>query len=354
VVTEAPVITSVATAFPPVVRQSDLWDRFFAGHLGERRAAHMAYASTGIAYRHAAVNPIDEDASAWTTARRMERYLVESIPLGKAAVTEALAHSALPASEVGCFVVVSCTGYATPGIDILIARDLGMSSGVKRIVIGHVGCHAALPGLDVARQYVLAERRPAVVLCLELPSLHIQPPSDSLDDVVVHALFSDAASVAVLQPPDTTSGYAVLDVVSHTDVGSEAYMQWTITDLGFKMTLSRRVPDVLGSAVGPMVDELLDRHGLTRGDVGAWAVHPGGPRVLDVVADRLDLEPGALSVSRDVLEAHGNCSSATILMVLEALEASQTLLAREHVVVLAFGPGLTLAAALLRVEDGSP
>jgi alkylresorcinol/alkylpyrone synthase len=352
VVDAAPLITSLVSAFPPIVRQSDLWDGFFARHLGERRAARMAFASTGINSRHAAVNPIDEDVSGWTTAARMERYGIEAIPLGKEALADALARSGVPADEVGCFVVVSCTGYATPGIDILLARDLGMPADLKRMVIGHVGCHAALPGLDVARQFVLTERRPAVVLCLELPSLHVQPPSDSLDDVVVHSLFSDAASVAVLQPT-APGGLALVDVVSVTDVSSESYMTWTITDLGFKMTLSRRVPEVLAGAVGPMVDGLLARHNLARSDVEAWAVHPGGPRVLDVIADRLDLGPGDLCVSREVLAAHGNCSSATILMVLEALGETRSFRPGAHIVALAFGPGLILAGALLRVEGES-
>ena len=52
---------------------------------------------------------------------------------------------ALAAEDVGLFAVASCTGYATPGLDILLARDLGMSDEVQRLHIGHMGCYAALP-----------------------------------------------------------------------------------------------------------------------------------------------------------------------------------------------------------------
>ena len=348
-VSTEPLVTSVRTAFPTAVDNRALWDGYLAGLCGSRRGAELAYFSTGIHTRHVVVNPLEEDVSGWSTKARMDRYAVEAMPLGKEAIAEALAASGLGADAVGCFVVVSCTGYATPGIDTRLARDLGMRPDTKRIVIGHVGCHAALPGLDVARQYVLAQGRPALLLCLELSSLHLQPSITSLDDVVVHALFSDGASAAVVEPAaGDRTGYAVIDVVSLTDVGTEEYMTWKVTDHGFAMTLSRQVPERLRAAVGPAVDDLLRRHGLGREDVGGWAVHPGGPRILDVVADGLALDRTTFDLSRSVLASHGNCSSATVLAVLEALGHDGGSSASPYVVVLAFGPGLTLAAALLR------
>jgi predicted naringenin-chalcone synthase len=224
-----------------------------------------------------------------------------------------------------------------------------MSPELKRLAVGHVGCHAALPTIDLVRHYVAAEQRAAVVLCLELPSLHIQPPSLELEDVVVHALFSDAASAVVIQPASSArSGLALLDAASVTDTAFADEMTWMITDLGFKMTLSRHVPDVLAEFVEPLVDRLLERNGLTRGDVDAWAVHPGGPRVLDVIASRLGLSSSDLEASREVLASHGNCSSATVLVVLEAIACETTRESGDYVVALAFGPGLTLCATLLQ------
>jgi alkylresorcinol/alkylpyrone synthase len=345
------VITAVATAYPQAIAQADLWDGFFAAHIGGRRAARAAFFATGVDVRHAVVNPLDEDVSGWSTGRRMDRYEIEAMPLGKEALGEALASSGVSAAEVGCFVFVSCTGYATPGIDVRLARDLGMSADVKRFVLGHVGCHAALPGLDVARQYVETEGRPAVLLCLELPSLHLQPSSTELADVVVHALFSDGAAAVVIEPATAGRGLEVVDVASMTEVATEEYMTWRVTDLGFKMTLSRHVPDALAATVAPMVDTLLVRHGLERASIDAWAVHPGGPRILDVVGERLCLPDDSLDCAREVLARHGNCSSVTVLAVLDAVVASRTVRSGGYVVMLAFGPGLTLSAALLR-SDG--
>jgi alkylresorcinol/alkylpyrone synthase len=188
---------------------------------------------------------------------------------------------------------------------------------------------------------VTARSRPAVLLCLELTSLHVQPAVADLEQVVTHALFSDAAAAVVLQP-GAGRGRRVAGMVARTDHSTADHMTWDVTDLGFRMGLSPRVPDVLGRHVGGVVDELLTGAGLRMEDVAGWAVHPGGPRILDVVRDTLGLAEDQLGASRRVLAEHGNCSSATVLLVLEELGDVDG-----PVVAMAFGPGLTLYAALL-------
>jgi predicted naringenin-chalcone synthase len=347
VVTRA-AIGGIGVAHPAAVGQDELWDGFFAGHYAgvQRTLAHRIFKNSGVRSRHAAVNPLVEDVTRWSTARRMQRYLVEALPLGKAAVADALASAGVPAADVGMFVVCSCTGYVTPGLDILLARDLGLPPDAGRLFVGHMGCYAALPALATVNDYVRAHDRPAVLLCTELTSLHLQPPSAEADQIVSHALFADAAAAAVLVP--TPAGYAVVEVASITDATSADHMTWDVTDLGFRMSLSPRVPDVLRLHIAGLVDGVLARHGLRRADVGGWAVHPGGPRILDVIETELGLPSAALIESRGVLAAHGNCSSPTVLMVVDAIAHRPE--PAGCVLMLAFGPGLTLYAALLRAD----
>jgi len=247
------------------------------------------------------------------------------------------------AADIGQFVVCSCTGYATPGVDILLARDLGLPADAQRVFVGHMGCYASLPSLGVAANFVAVTGRPALLLCVELTSLHIQPPSADVQQIVCHSLFADAAAAVVLTP--SAAGYQVTDVASVTDTTAADHMTWEITDRGFRMGLSPRVPDVLGAHIGAFVDGLLDRHGLTRADIDGWAVHPGGPRILDVIARELGLPAGAPAAARGILAERGNCSSPTVLMVLDAMRERPV--PPRHVVMLAFGPGLTIYAALL-------
>jgi predicted naringenin-chalcone synthase len=215
-----------------------------------------------------------------------------------------------------------------------------------------MGCYAALPGLGAVTDFVAARNRPAVLLCLELTSLHVQPATADLGQVVAHALFADAAAAVVVMPgarppsPARLDGrrpLRVRDVVAVTDPSTSDHMTWDVTDLGFRMGLSPRVPSVLQRHVGAVVrDKLLAPHGLTPADVSGWAVHPGGRRILEVVAEQLELDDDAMAPSYAVLDQFGNCSSATVLLVLDRLPDREG-----PVVAMAFGPGLTLYATLL-------
>ncbi|MGC4804085.1 type III polyketide synthase [Micromonospora sp. DT233] len=342
-----PVIAGMGTAQPPDAAQDELWQNFFARHYtGRSRAlAERIFANSGVVRRQAAVNPLLEDVSEWSTERRLRRYQVEALPLGKEAIERALTAAGLDARDVGLFVVCSCTGYATPGLDILLARDLGMAPDTQRMFVGHMGCYAALPGLGAAGDFVTARQRPALLLCAELTSLHIQPATARLDaqQIVSHALFSDAAVAAVVVPDGR--GYALREVTSVTDSSTADHMTWDVTDTGFRMGLSPKVPQVLSVHVRRLVEELLARHGGRLSELDGWAVHPGGPRILDVVERELALPPQALDASRATLGEQGNCSSATVLLILDRLRRAER--PPDRVVMLAFGPGLTLYAALL-------
>jgi alkylresorcinol/alkylpyrone synthase len=245
--------------------------------------------------------------------------------------------------------VVTCTGYGTPGLDVLLTRELGMPENIQRLHVGHMGCYAALPAMAALADAAAARHQVGLLLCLELTSLHLQPrPADGdldVQQVVAHALFSDAAAAVAIAPD--APGLEFVDVVARTDVDRASLMTWDVTDLGFRMGLSPHVPDVLAQHVTDAVTELLSHHNLRAQDVARWAIHPGGPRIIDIVAERLGLHDDAVSTSRDILAEYGNCSSATVLLALDRIMDDRPP-AGEPVVAMAFGPGLTLYAALLR------
>lgn len=339
-------ITGTGAALPPSMRQDELWDGFFAEHYQHSRLAQRAWKRAGVVTRHGVVDPRVEDLSNWSTGERMRRFLAEAMPLGKSALTDAMAAAGLDPADVDQLVVVSCTGYATPGLDHLLARDLGMRPDTQRLHIGHMGCYAALPALATATDAVRARGQRVAVLSAELTTLHIQPPTDDVEQMVAHALFADAAAAITLEPGGR--GLDFVDLRARTDSGHADLMSWDVTDLGFRMRLSPRVPLVLREHVAGCVDELLAANGLGRDDVAAWAIHPGGPRIVDVVADRLGLPDDAVADSRAVLAEHGNCSSATVLLILDRILGRDDLNPGDPVVAMAFGPGLTLYTALLR------
>jgi predicted naringenin-chalcone synthase len=125
---------------------------------------------------------------------------------------------------------------------------------------------------------------------------------------------------------------------------TEDLMSWRIGDNGFQMGLSARVPDVIRATLRSWVAGWLATEGVELDQVGQWAIHPGGPRILQACVEALELPPEAIAASKSVLAEFGNMSSPTILFILDRLQRQN---APGPWVLLAFGPGLTIEAALV-------
>jgi alkylresorcinol/alkylpyrone synthase len=281
-----------------------------------------------------------------TTGERMRAFVPAARKLGATAAGLALDRAGPgTAARVADLVTVSCTGYAGPGLDLHLAADLGLADSVRRLAIGHMGCYAAIPGLRTAAALADTSGRPALLDCVELCTLHLQPPVRR-EEVVQIALFADGAGAAVVVPdgdgPEIVAGNTL------TVPDSEGRMSWFVDDDGFRMWLSPRVPAIIERGVGAFADALLAQRGLGLGDVAHWVVHPGGPEILERVDRRLRLPAGALDRSWEALADGGNRSSATVLAILDRLLVSGEVAPGDHVVMLAFGTGLTMEGLLLR------
>jgi alkylresorcinol/alkylpyrone synthase len=162
------------------------------------------------------------------------------------------------------------------------------------------------------------------------------------------ALFGDAAAALLIGNAEAGAGPEVVDSYCVTDYATMDQMSWTISDYGFVMDLSPRVPVTLRRHVGTAVRELLGPHDLQPQDIAHWLVHPGGPSILEAIQNKLELSDEHMSLSWKALREHGNCSSATVLLILDELMRSGRARAGEWAVMMAFGPGLTLETCLLR------
>ncbi len=224
-------------------------------------------------------------------------------------------------------------------------ESLGLNRGVSRTHIGFMGCHGALNGLRVAA--ALSSSAPAgrvLLCCVELCSLHHQYAA-APQQVVANALFSDgAAAIVGAAGYAENSSWRVVDHFSLLLPETAELMAWRIGDNGFDMRLSPHVPGVIRDMLRPWLCEQLSRHALTIADVRAWAIHPGGPRILTACAESLGLDQDCLAPSQQVLADYGNMSSPTVLFILEQLRTRGDAL---PCVVLAFGPGLAIEAALI-------
>jgi len=291
-----------------------------------------------------------------TTAERMTRYTREAPALAVEAAERAVKSAGISRDSITHLITISCTGFHAPGVDIQLIKQLGLNLDVSRTHIGYMGCHAAINGLRIAQS--LAESSPPesrILMCaVELSSLHLQYRT-TRDALVANAIFADGAAALVGRnarnddhaetPHDRNANWRLCSTASHLIPDTEDLMQWRIGDHGFEMTLSPRVPLIIKTHLRPWLETFLTKQNLEIDDIRSWAIHPGGPRVLDAVQSATALPHSALDTSRNTLADHGNMSSATVLFIL--IELTKRRNAAGPCVMLAFGPGLAIEAALL-------
>ncbi len=172
------------------------------------RQMERLFLATRVEHRQSAIDLPAYYERPRGTGERMAEYATAGYALGRTAAERALeaAHGRVTAAAISDLVVVSCTGYGAPGLDIQIARDLGMPRAVRRLVVGHMGCFGALVGL---RQCLAAVRAnpgaTAALPSVELTSLHFAPTLDP-EVLTSFALFGDAAAVALVSLDERGDG----------------------------------------------------------------------------------------------------------------------------------------------------
>lgn len=343
-----PAIVGIGTALPQqCYRQDEVLD-IFRHYSNSNPRTETIFQNSGVGSRYLAVDGAYY-AEERTTQARNERYMEEAIKLGEQAIQSVLGQAALTAQDVDDFIVVSCTGIDTPGLDLRLAGKMGMSPWLRRSTVLGMGCYGAFPGLLRASDF--ARSRPgriALMLAVEICSLHFQPDDPTLENVVSSALFADGAAAVVVKSDENQPGPRLVDSATYSDYQTFDHMAFHLTDHGFRMSLSAYVPKLLAANIEAFVDPLLARNGLSRGNIRHWGVHPGSSKILDYVQQRLGLEPNALDPSRKVLWEVGNISSATILFVLDEIQRERKPAPGDYGVMMSFGPGLTMESALVQ------
>ncbi|RVT44014.1 type III polyketide synthase [Sphingobium algorifonticola] len=304
-------------------REAKLFDRM-AQRSGIARRWSILPDTTG--------SPIDAGgfyAGDWpTTAQRMAIYADAAPALAQRAVA-ALA-TQVPIERITHLVLASCTGFTAPGVEQVLAQRLGLSASVERLLVGYMGCYAAVAALRSARHIIRSEPDARVlVVCVELSTLHLQAET-AIEPLLAMLQFGDGAAAALVTAE--AKGLAIDKPFSKTLAGSADLIRWDLGDHGFAMHLSGEVPGAIATALADPAMLPVDP-----AKVDAWAVHAGGRSILDAVAHALALPPHALDHSRAVLESCGNMSSATLMFVLARLLAEPP---PHHGLALAFGPGL--------------
>jgi len=217
-----------------------------------------------------------------------------------------------------------------------------------------MGCYASLPAIRIAAGFLARGKERVDIVHTELCTLHMDPSQHLPEQLVVQTLFADGLiryTASQAGPGEPTAALELLATREEIVPGTEDAMSWMVSDFGMQMTLSRKVPDHIRAGLGSFLDELAASAGFDRSQLlqqARFAIHPGGPRIIDEIAEHLGLRPEQVAASNAILRDCGNMSSATLPHVWKSLLEDADIQPGTLIVSLAFGPGLTISGALLR------
>ena len=361
-------ISSIGTAVPRYKsKQMDIAKFMANAHSfinGKEQKLFSLYESTHIESRYSVIGdytsnrenysffPNTKDLEPFpSTEDRMNIYKREALQLSLQAIEQCTDQmSDFDLRDVTHIITISCTGMYAPGLDIELIKELNLRPNTQRTAINFMGCYAAFNGLKVADAICRADSdAKALMVAVELCTIHFQKKLTD-DNLIANALFADGAATLILEgKPSQDVSLSLEKFICALDDNSEEEMAWKIGDFGFEMRLSAYVPAVIQKGIKTLTEELLK--GAKEKQIDYYAIHPGGKKIVDVIERELELKPDDTYISREVLRKYGNMSSPTVLFVLQEFrDKLQAQDDQKNILSFAFGPGLTLEGAILKIH----
>ena len=279
-----------------------------------------------------------------------KRFAAHAPVLAASAGQRALAQAGLAAAEIDAVVVSTCTGYLCPGLSGHVIERLGLRADVQAFDLVGQGCAAALPNLQLARALLASGVSQHVLsICVEVSSAAMYLDNDP--GVLISAcLFGDGAGAAVLSRQPNATGRRIewTDSASLREPAQRDALKFEQRAGMLRNILTREVPALAATYAQRVLSTVLDRRGLTQGDINAWILHAGGRDVLLALEREWGLAPADLRYSAAMLREYGNLSSAFVYFVLQAALADEA--AGGWWWLSSFGAGFSCHGALLEVS----
>ena len=325
----------------------------------DRSIVERLHRNAGVETRHLAL-PMERYAQLRDFGESNDAFIEVGVELGAQAVTEALKAAGLTPEDVDLIVSATVTGLAVPSLEARVAQVIGLRPDVIRMPLVGLGCVAGAAGVARLHDYLVGHPdKVAVLMSVELCSLTLQRNDASVANLVASGLFGDGAAAVVAAGSARAGDLAdpssvqpeVLASRSRLYPDSERTMGWDVGATGLKIVLDNKVPELVRTYVGGDVAAFLADQELSQTDIEWYVAHPGGPKVLEALAEALDVSRDALQVTWDSLAKIGNLSSASVLNVLADTLASRPPRPGSYGLMLAMGPGFCSELVLLRAPE---
>lgn len=255
---------------------------------------------------------------------------------------------------------VTCSGYSSPSV----AQEAVIERKWETVQVTHsyhMGCYGAFPAIRTASSLISASslNGRADVVHTELLSAHLNLTEFSPANTMICSLFADGfigyslyEEKAFLDDDAIPEKKGLRILAFHEVIIPDSLedMSWDLGEYNFLMTLSKRVPVFIRKNIKSFLTTLCKKGGVDLEEQKAkmhFAIHPGGPKIIDYVVSEIGLIKEQAHWSYEVLRVHGNMSSATIPHIFNEIINDPDIKSGTKVVAMAFGPGLTATGLLL-------
>jgi predicted naringenin-chalcone synthase len=248
---------------------------------------------------------------------------------------------------------VTCTGYVSPSGAQKIVSKRGWGQYTTVTHAYHMGCYGSIPAMRMGSGFLQSakEKQRVDIVHTEICCLHTNPSRHGIDQLVSQSLFADGFMKYSATRETDLPHLKVLAVQEEIIPDSVQAMTWNVGEWGFQMSLAKEVPVLITRHLPAYLNRLYTKAGVQTAPL--FAVHPGGPKILLYIQELLSLTDHQMSYSLQILKEFGNMSSATLPHIWQRILEDPQVAEGTPIVCLAFGPGLTIAGAVLEKSCGN-
>lgn len=253
---------------------------------------------------------------------------------------------------------VTCSGYSSPSVaQIAMSQRDWLNSTLTNSY--QMGCYGAFPAIRTANALLTTseDNGRIDIIHTELLSAHINLTEFSSSNSLISSLFADGFIGYSLYEENKfrkiKPNASALKILAFHEVMVESSLEDMSWDLGahnFLMTLSRKVPVFIRNNIKQFLSDLCSKVGVDLEKEKynlLFAIHPGGPKIIDYIIKEMELFEDQAKWSINVLRRQGNMSSATIPHVFNDMLNDDSIKKGTKIVSMAFGPGLTVTSMLV-------
>lgn len=273
-----------------------------------------------------------------------------SSTMGTKAAEKALKQAGLTAGDIDAILVSSMTpDYLCPSTAALIQHELGAKKACALDI--QAACSGFIYGLSIAKAWVESGAfRNVLLIATEKNSAFVD-----YQDRTTCVLFGDGAGACVIQKGG--SGYRIDHVCLGADGEQSSLI--TIPASGCRLTASAESiaqrqhflkmvgKEVFKHAVRRMeaaAKECLDQTGILEEQISWLIPHQANIRIMEAISKRFSIPWERVFRT---IQKYGNTSSSTVPIALCELDSQIMPKEHEHLLLAAFGGGLTWGASLL-------